>query len=194
MLKLRLQHFGHLMWRPDSLEKTLMLGKVEGRRRRGWQRMRCWMASPTQWTWVRVNSGSWWWTVRPGVLQSLRTSLRVQLLIICPARQGCVFFAMQGVQVRSLVRELRSHTLISSVQSLSQVWLFVTPWTAACQASLSITNSWSPPKTMSIESVMPSNHPILCRPLLLLPSIFPIIRVFSNESAWSQTCDSRTVT
>ena len=71
----------------------------------------------------------------------------------------------------------------SSVQSLSCVWLFVTPWTAARQASLSITNSQSLPKPMSIESVMPSNHLILCHPLLLLPSIFPSIRVFSNESS-----------
>ena len=70
----------------------------------------------------------------------------------------------------------------SSVQSLSHVRLFATPWTAACQASLSITNSQSPPKLMSIELVMPSNHLILCPPLLLLPSIFPSIRVFSNES------------
>ena len=70
----------------------------------------------------------------------------------------------------------------SSVQSLSHVLLFVTPYMAARQASLSITNSQSPPKPMSIESVMPSNHLILCRPLLL-PSIFPGIRVFSNESA-----------
>ena len=69
-----------------------------------------------------------------------------------------------------------------SVQSLSRVQLFATPWTAARQASLSITNSWSPPKPMSIELVMPSNHLILCQPLLLLPSIFPSIRVFSNES------------
>ena len=67
---------------------------------------------------------------------------------------------------------------ISSVQSLNRVWLFVTLWTAALQASLSITNSWSPPKPMSIESVMPSNHLILCHPLLLLPSIFPSIRSF----------------
>ena len=78
----------------------------------------------------------------------------------------------------------------SSVQSLSRVRLFATPWTTACQASLSITNSQSPPKSMSIESMMPSNHLILCRPLLLLPSIFPSIRVFSNESAliirWSK--------
>ena len=70
----------------------------------------------------------------------------------------------------------------SSVQLLSHVWLFVTPWTAACQASLSITNSWSLPKLMSIESVMPSNHLIFCCPLLLPPSIFPSIKVFSNES------------
>ena len=70
----------------------------------------------------------------------------------------------------------------SSVQSLSRVRLFVTPWTAACQASLSITNSQSLLKLMPIESVMPSNHLILCHPLLLPPSIFPSIRVFSSES------------
>ena len=72
---------------------------------------------------------------------------------------------------------------LSTVQSLSHVQLFVTPWTAACQASLSITNSRSPLKPMSVVLVMPSNHLILCRPLLLLPSIFPSNRVFSNESA-----------
>ena len=72
---------------------------------------------------------------------------------------------------------------ISSVGLLSCVWLFVTPWTAACQASLSITNSWSSLKFMSVESVMPSNHLILCCPLLFLPSIFPSIRAFPNESA-----------
>ena len=71
---------------------------------------------------------------------------------------------------------------VSSVELLSHVRLFVTQWTVARQASLSITNSWSPPKPMSIESVMPSSHFILCYPLLLLPSIFPSIRVFSNES------------
>ena len=70
----------------------------------------------------------------------------------------------------------------SSVQSLSHVRLFAIPWTAACQASLSITNSQSLLKFMSIESVMPSNHLILCRPLILLPSIFSSIRVFSSES------------
>ena len=71
----------------------------------------------------------------------------------------------------------------SSVQLFSDVQLFVTPWIAACQASLSITNSWSSLKLMSIESVMISSHLILCRPLLLLPPIPPSIRVFSNESA-----------
>ena len=73
--------------------------------------------------------------------------------------------------------------IISSVQSLSHVRLFVTPWAVAHQASLSITNLRSLLKLMSIESVMPVNHLILCRPLLLLPSIFPSIRVFSDESA-----------
>ena len=71
----------------------------------------------------------------------------------------------------------------SSVQSLSHVRLFVTPWTAVCQTSLSITNSRSLPKLKSIEPVMPSNHLILCRLLLLQPLIFPSIGVFSNESA-----------
>ena len=71
---------------------------------------------------------------------------------------------------------------ISSVQSLSRVWLFVTSWIAARQASLSITNTWSSPKLTSIESVIPSSHLILCRPLFLLPPIPPSIRIFSNES------------
>ena len=71
MLKLKLQSFGHLMWRDNSLEKTRMLGKIEGRRRRGWQRMKCWMASLTQWTWVWENSGRCWKTRKPGVLQSM---------------------------------------------------------------------------------------------------------------------------
>ena len=71
----------------------------------------------------------------------------------------------------------------SSVQLLSCVRILATPWTAAHQASLSVTNSRSPPKPMSIESMMPSNHLMLCRPLLLLPSIFPSMKVFSNESA-----------
>ena len=83
---------------------------------------------------------------------------------------------------RCLLLGRKAMTNLSSVQSLSRVWLFVTPWTAAHQVSLSITNSRSLPKIMSIESVMPSNHFILCSPLLP-PSIFPSIRAFSDESA-----------
>ena len=74
----------------------------------------------------------------------------------------------------------------SSVQSLSHAWLFMTPWTAACQTSLSFTLFWSLLKLMSIESVMPSNHLILCHPLLLLSSIFPSIRVFPR-SHWNES-------
>ena len=90
-------------------------------------------------------------------------------------------------------KEVRcTHNQFSSVQSLSHLHLFVTPWTAACQASLSITNSRSLLKLMFIELVMPSNHLIFCCPLLLLPSIFPSISVFSNESVlrirWKKYC------
>ena len=73
MLKLKLQYFGHLMWRADSFEKTLMLGKIEGRKRKGCQKMRWWMASLTQWTWVWINSRIWWWTGRPGMLWFMRS-------------------------------------------------------------------------------------------------------------------------
>ena len=88
------------------------------------------------------------------------------------------------LSAKTVSRYLSYLSVSQSAQSLrlSHVWLLVTPWTAACLASLSITNSWSMLKLMSIESAMPSNHLILCRPLLLLPSIFPSIRVFSNES------------
>ena len=83
----------------------------------------------------------------------------------------------------NMLMSAKNQTKVSSVQSLSHVWLFATAWTTAPQASLSITNSWLLLKPMSIESVMASNiHLILCRPLLLLPSIFPSIRVFSNGS------------
>ena len=84
-----------------------------------------------------------------------------------------------GHRQRSKLRQC--HRSLRSVQLLSCVQLFATPWTTADQASLSITNSWSLLKLMSIESVIPSNHLILCHPLLFLPSIFPSIRVFSNE-------------
>ena len=86
------------------------------------------------------------------------------------ARINCVHYDKNSIQ-------------FSSIQLLSHVWLFATPWIAARQASLSITNSRSSLKLMSIESVMPSSHLILCRPLFLLPPIPPSIRVFSNESA-----------
>ena len=81
--------------------------------------------------------------------------------------------------------------MFSSVQLLSSVWLFATPRTAACQASLSITNSWSLLKLMSLESVMPSNHLILCCPLLLLPSVFHGIKVFS--SSWHFTSGGQSI-
>ena len=93
-----------------------------------------------------------------------------------PTRLSCPWNSVQAeyspVQARIL-----------SVQSLSCVWLFVTPWTATCQTSLSFTISWSLLRFMSFESVMLSNHLILCHPLLLLPSIFPSIGAFSNESS-----------
>ena len=89
-------------------------------------------------------------------------------------------WGVQKVKGQSL---MVSDLPLSSVQSLSHVRLFATPWTAARQASLSIINSWSPPKCLSIKLVMPCNHLILRLPLLLMPSIFPNIMVFSNESA-----------
>ena len=94
---------------------------------------------------------------------------------------GCmyVFSCFQGSDSKSGL------SWVSSVQSLSRVRLFVTPWTAAQQASLSITNSRSLLKPTSLESVMPSSRLILCHPLLLMPSVFPSIRVFSNESVLS---------
>ena len=87
------------------------------------------------------------------------------------------------VQEVWIPHDLKKPKHSQSVQSLSCVWLFATPWTAACQASLSITNSQNLLRLMSIESVMPSSHLIFCHPLLLLPSIFPSIRVFFKELA-----------
>ena len=149
------------------------------------------MASPTRWTWVWVNSGRWWWTGRPGVLRfigSQRVGHNWATDLIWSDH-------LLWSSIKSYITPLwciLSNVQFSSVQSLSRVRLFETPWTAARQVSLSITNSRSPPKLMSIKSVMPSNHLILCRPLLLLPSIFPSIRVFSDESVlhirWPKYC------
>ena len=106
--------------------------------------------------------------------------------IVSPLKRVYVFLGTRSLGFiifsRALVTQRNDSVQFSSVQSLSHVRLFVTPWTAARQASLSIANSHSLLKLMSIESVMPSSHLILCRPLLLLPSVFPSIRVFSNES------------
>ena len=108
-------------------------------------------------------------------------------LILCHSLLQRIFPPRNRTQVSHIVGRFftrwATRAIPQSVQSLSRVWHFVTQWTTARQASLSITSTRSPPKPMSIELVMPSNHLILCHPLLLLPSIFPRIQVFSNESA-----------
>ena len=116
-----------------------------------------------------MDRGAWWATVRGVIKESDMTEA-----ICC----SCVYMCWKVKIVEGYVK-----IMINSFQSLNHVQLLVTPWTSACQASLSITNSQNPPKPLSNESVMPSNYLILCRPLLLLPSIFPSIRVFSSESA-----------
>ena len=97
----------------------------------------------------------------------------------CPLIHHSLLTVILYIREEKDWRKVNMFVQFSSVQSLSCVWLFATPWTAAHQPSLSITNSWGLPKLTSIESVMPCNHLILSRPLLLLPSIFPSIRVFS---------------
>ena len=103
-----------------------------------------------------------------------------------------IFIAVQLIYNVLVVSALQQSENLLSVQWLSHVLLLATPWIAACQASLSITNSQNLTKPISIESVMPSSHLILCRPLVLWPSIFPSIRVFTNESAvcirWPKYC------
>ena len=110
----------------------------------------------------------------------LNSSLILYCCIVIYDKEARIY---NGEKIISSKSSARKTGQFNSVQSPSHVQFFVTPWTAACQASLSITNSQSLLKLMSIESVMPSNHLILCPHLLLLPSIFPSIRVFSNESA-----------
>ena len=112
MLKLKLQYFGYLMQRANSLEKTLMLGKIEGRRRRGRQRMICWMASPTQQSWVWASSGRWWRTGKLGVLQSMG-SQRVQHDWVTEQQQQ---FHIQWVLV--VCRFLRSWSISSKLLNL----------------------------------------------------------------------------
>ena len=113
-------------------------------------------------------------------LMSIESVMPSNHLILCHPFSSCLqFFPASGSFLRS---QLFASVHFSSVQSLSRVWLFATPWIAARQASLSITNSRSSLRLTSIESVMPSSHLILCHPLLLLPLIPPSIRVFSNDS------------
>ena len=116
-------------------------------------------------------------------LQSVLSFPKAKLSTGCEDFAGYLVIAEIRFQVFLLWQKFCMFSSVSSVQLLSHVWLFVTPWTVTHQASLSITNSWSLPKPMSIELMMPSNHLIFCRPLLLLPSILSNIRVFSNESA-----------
>ena len=131
------------------------------------------------WSWATqspclMSCNKCWTSPQPGVRFCLRCVLgkeaQVQFSNIAVCRLPVTWlFCLSGHQ-------------FSSVQSLSYVWIFAIPWITARQASLSITNSWSLPKLMSIKSVMPSSHLIFCRPLLLLPPIPPSIRVFSNQS------------
>ena len=141
-----------------------------------------WMASPTQWTWVWVNSGSWWWTGRPGVLQSMGLQ-RVGHNWTTELSWTKLMKWSYGCRMTNNMKDVGEK--LSSVQSLSRVQLFATPWTAAHQASLSFTISQSLLQLMSVdESKVPSNHLILCHLLLLLPSIiFPTSRAFCSESA-----------
>ena len=128
--------------------------------------------------WTAPSQASWSFTISQSLLKFKSIGLVILSNHLSPC---CTFVLLSSIFVSIRVFSNES-TGFSSVQSLSRVWLFVTSWIAACQASLSITNSRSSLKLTSIKLVMPSSHLILCRPLLLLPQIPPSIRVFSNES------------
>ena len=143
------------------LENTLMLGKIKGKRRTGWQRLK-WLDSITDSRDMNL-----------GKLQEIVEDREDW----CAAIHGVA--ELDTTKHTKYLESIKLNRII--VQSLSHVWFFATPWTAACQASFSFTIFWSLFKFMSLESVMLSNHFLLCHPILLLPSIFPRIRVFSNE-------------
>ena len=168
---LKLQYFDYLMWKSRLVRKDPDAGKDWGKRKKWWQRMR-WLNRITNS--MDMNLGKPWEIVRD------KESWHATIYGVTKSHTTW-WLNKNNYSQTFILRDFPEH--FSSVQSLSQVQLFVTPWTAARQASLSITYSQSLPKPISIESVMPSNHLILCRPLFLLPSILPSIRVFSNESA-----------
>ena len=145
MLKLKRQYFGHLMQRTDSLEKTLMLGKIESRRRRGRQTWDGWMASPTQWTWVGVSSRSWWWTGRSGVLWFMGSQSRTQVsdwtawLLPRSLRPALLMVVSRNTVNISLKTQRRKrfslHTLVPSVS-------FYSSFTSLKVTYLHVKSSW----------------------------------------------------
>ena len=182
ILKLELQYFGHLM-QSQLIGKHPKAGKYWGQEEKGA---------------IEDEMVGWYHWLNGHEFEQTLGASEGQGSLVCCSSWGCKESDMtkqlnnnkvlQLCFSLSYLRDLIDYLVLkiyqfSSVQSLSHVWLFVTPWTTAHQASLSITNSWSPLKPMSIESMMPSNHLILCRSLLLLPWIFPSIRVFSKEPA-----------